>query len=164
MGNEQVASLEREKEFLWNRLLLFRHGKLADVLGFQLRYTATTLRIVNKLLQHPQTKKGRVHRRPMCHLYLSRMSCPWLPNWMNYAILSSMLIYILSTSVLRSRGLKATFMTMWLRWRATISSDHPLRQNRDRTWRSVRIYQEYDKVCSCRRFRRSFFPGVVDSN
>ena len=37
-------------------------------------------------------EKGRIHRRPMYHLYLSRMSCPWLPKWMNYAILSSMLI------------------------------------------------------------------------
>ena len=46
-------------------------------------------------------QKGRFHRRLMYHLYLSRMSCPWLPKWMNCAMLSSMLIWILF--VLRSR-------------------------------------------------------------
>ena len=40
----------------------------------------------------PTDAKRKVYRRLMYHLYLSRMSCPWLPKWMNCATLSSMLI------------------------------------------------------------------------
>ena len=71
------------------RSVTLRYAPLRSV---TLCYAASTLRTVYKLLQPLQMQKGRFHRRLVYHLYLSRMSCPWLPKWMNCATLSSMLI------------------------------------------------------------------------
>lgn len=123
---------ERGKKFPSNKLLLFWRGKLT---------TATILQTVYKLLKPLQTKKGRVYLQPTYRLCLSWMWCSWLPKWMNCTTLPIMLIWILF--LLRSFGLKATFIIMLLHWRATISSAET------KLWKLWPSYYEKSWLCIC---------------